>query len=197
MCCCRLPNLNARSPPNVSATRSPPPNARVSGSAAWCRSATTPRIARYLSMKPRLTGSGPSSAAICSSAALSLLMADLRKQGIVTKVRTLKSGATVGGIPFARGPLAHLLRNRFYIGEVMFKGEVLAGEQPAIVDRDLFDAVQAKLSEQLNNYKTERMKSEALLAGRIFDDRGNRMTPSHVRKRGIKYRYYLSSALLQ
>jgi hypothetical protein len=41
------------------------------------------------------------------------------------------------------------------------------------------------------------MKSDALLAGRIFDDRGNRMTPSHVRKRGIKYRYYLSSALLQ
>src|SRR5437870_1549105 len=37
---------------------------------------------------------------------VSLLMADLRKQGIVTKVRTLKSGATVGGIPFTRGPLA-------------------------------------------------------------------------------------------
>ena len=115
---------------------------------------------------------------------LSLLMADLRKQGIVTKVRTLKSGATVGGIPFTRGPLAHLLRNRFYIGEVIFKGEVLAGEQPAIVDRDLFDAVQAKLTEQVNNHKAARMKSEALLAGRIFDDRGNRMTPSHVRKRG-------------
>ena len=41
------------------------------------------------------------------------------------------------------------------------------------------------------------MKSEALLAGRIFDDRGNRMSPSHARKGGIKYRYYLSSALLQ
>src|SRR5437588_939542 len=128
---------------------------------------------------------------------LGLLMADLRQQGIVTKVRTLKSGATVGGIPFTRGPLAHLLRNRFYIGEVMFKGEVLAGEQSAIVERSLFEAVQARLSEQANNHKTTRMKSEALLAGRIFDDRGNRMTPSHVRKRGIKYRYYLSSALLQ
>jgi site-specific DNA recombinase len=128
---------------------------------------------------------------------LSLLMADLRKQGIVTKVRTLKSGATVGGVAFTRGPLAHLLRNRFYIGEVMFKGEVLAGEQPAIVDRNVFDAVQAKLTEQVNSHKTARMKSEALLAGRIFDDRGNRMTPSHVRKRGSKYRYYLSSALLQ
>ena len=114
---------------------------------------------------------------------LSLLMADLRKQGIVTKVRALKSGTKVGGIPFTRGPLAHLLRNRFYIGEVTFKGEVLLGEQPAIVDRDLFDAVQAKLTEQVNNHKATRMKSEALLAGRIFDDRGNRMTPSHVRKR--------------
>jgi site-specific DNA recombinase len=128
---------------------------------------------------------------------LSLLLADLHKQGIVTKVRTLKSGATVGGIAFTRGPLAHLLRNRFYIGEVVFKGEVLAGEQPAIVDRDLFDAVQAKLTKQANSQKTARIKSKALLVGRIFDDRGNRMTPSHVRKRGIKYRYYLSSALLQ
>ena len=128
---------------------------------------------------------------------LNLLMADLRKRGIVTKVRTLKTGQTVGGIPFTRGPLAYLLRNRFYIGEVDFKGEILPGEQPAIVDRNLFDAVQAKLNEQVNNHKASRTKSEALLLGRIFDDRGNRMTPSHARKRGIKYRYYISSALVQ
>jgi len=127
---------------------------------------------------------------------LNLLMADLREQGIVTKVRSLKSGHTVGGIPFTRGPLAHLLRNRFYVGEVMFKGEVLPGEQPAILDRDLFDAVQAKLNEQRNTHTVARSKSESLLIGRIYDDRGNRMTPSHVRKRGIKYRYYLSSPLL-
>src|SRR5712691_6511150 len=47
------------------------------------------------------------------------LMANLRRQGIVTKVRTLKTRETVGGIPFTRGPIAHLLRNRFYIGEVV------------------------------------------------------------------------------
>src|SRR5437660_450084 len=128
---------------------------------------------------------------------LNLLMADLRKRGIVTKVRTLKTGETTGGIPFTRGPLAHLLRNRFYIGDVPFKGEILRGEQPAIVDRDLFEAVQAKLSEQVNGHKAARMKSEALLIGRIFDDRGNRMSPSHARKGGVKYRYYLSFALLQ
>jgi hypothetical protein len=127
---------------------------------------------------------------------LNLLMADLRQRGIVTKVRSLKTGRTVGGIPFTRGPLAHLLRNRFYIGEVAFKGEVLPGEQPAILDRDLFDAVQAKLNDQRNHHRFTRAKSEALLIGRIYDDRGNRMTPSHARKGGIKYRYYLSSALL-
>ena len=127
---------------------------------------------------------------------INLLVADLHQRGLVTKVRTLKTGGTVGGIPFRRGMLAHILRNRFYIGEVAFKGEVLAGEQPAIVDRQLFDAVQAKLTEQLNNHTTTRAKSDAILVGRIFDDRGNRMTPSHARKRGAKYRYYLSSAML-
>jgi site-specific DNA recombinase len=89
------------------------------------------------------------------------------------------------------------LRNRFYIGEVVFKSEVLTGEQPVIIDRKLFAVVQARLSEQVSNHKISRTKSEALLLGRIFDDRGNRMTPSHARKGGIKYRYYLSSALLQ
>ena len=128
---------------------------------------------------------------------INLLVAGLRKSGLVTKARTLKTGRTVGGIPFGRGMLAHILRNRFYVGEVVFKGEVLAGEQPAIVDRTLFDAVQTKLTEQLNNHTTTRAKSDALLVGRIFDDRGNRMSPSHARKRGIKYRYYLSSALLE
>ena len=127
---------------------------------------------------------------------LNLLMADLRKRDITSKIRTLKTGEAAGGIPFTRGPLVHLLRNRFYVGEVFFKGDILKGEQPAIVDRALFDAVQAKLDEQNNSHKTTRMKSEALLTGRIFDDRGNRMSPSHARKNGIKYRYYLSSALL-
>jgi site-specific DNA recombinase len=82
------------------------------------------------------------------------------------------------------------------LGEVPFKGEVLAGEQAAIMGRELFDAVQCKLNEQRNNHTTTELKSEALLLGRIFDDRGNRMSPSHARKGSVKYRYYLSSALL-
>src|SRR5467141_533147 len=74
---------------------------------------------------------------------LNLVMTDLRNKNIVTKVRTLKTGETVGGIPFTRGPLAHLLRNRFYIGDVPFKGEILKavrehlGDTASGCDRDL------------------------------------------------------------
>jgi site-specific DNA recombinase len=126
---------------------------------------------------------------------LNLLMTELRKRGIVSKIRKLRTGEKVGGIPFTRGPLAHLLRNRFYIGEIHFKGEALQGEQPAILDRDLFEAVQVKLGEQATSHASARMQSSALLTGRIFDDRGNRMSPSHARKGNTKYRYYLSPAL--
>src|SRR5665213_541963 len=80
-----------------------------------------------------------------------LLMAELRKRKIFTKAHTVKTGKTVGGIPFTSGPLSYLLRNRFYIGEVVYKGEILPGEQPPIIDRDLFNAVQAKLAAQQNN----------------------------------------------
>jgi DNA invertase Pin-like site-specific DNA recombinase len=128
---------------------------------------------------------------------LSLLMQDLCQRKILTKVRELSSGRAVGGNPLTRGPLAHLLRNRFYIGEVAYRGEVLPGEQPAILDRKLFEAVQRKLDEQRTNHSIKRATSESLLTGHIFDDRGNRMTPSHARKKGKRYRYYLSSPLIQ
>ncbi len=128
---------------------------------------------------------------------LNMLLADLRRHGIVTKRRMLKSGKAVGGIPFGRGALAYLLRNRFYVSEVVFKNEVLPGEQPAILERTLFDAVQARLTEQTTNHTKTRLQSEALLIGHLYDDRGNRMSPTHACKGRVKYRYYLSSALTE
>lgn len=125
------------------------------------------------------------------------LLADLRKRKIHTKTRNLSNGRTVGGVPFTRGSLGHLLRNRFYIGEVSYKGEICAGEQPPILERALFDAVQTKLVDQRSSEHVKWGSSEALLIGKLFDDRGNRMTPSHARKGGRKYRYYIASPLIQ
>jgi site-specific DNA recombinase len=128
---------------------------------------------------------------------LTLLLADLRRTGVTTKLRPLSNGRTIGGITFTRGSLAAFLRNRFYIGEVRYKGEVFPGEQPAILDRALFEAVQTKLDQQRTNHAKARQQSQSLLTGRIFDARGNRMTPSHAVKNGVRYRYYISSALIQ
>src|SRR6185436_1473668 len=76
------------------------------------------------------------------------LVRDLKERNIRTKTRLLATGGTRGDIPFERGTLFYLLRNRFYIGEVRYKGDILPGEQPPIIERTLFDAVQQKLTDQ-------------------------------------------------
>jgi hypothetical protein len=95
------------------------------------------------------------------------------------------------------GPLAHLLKNRSYIGEIVYRGEVHQGEHELILDRDLFEAAQALLKEKVVERSTIRASSPSLLTGRIFDDRNNPMTPTHANKKGVRYRYYVSHALLQ
>jgi site-specific DNA recombinase len=125
------------------------------------------------------------------------LVQDLDRRGIRTKRQVSGNGQTRDGIRFGVGPLAHLLRNRFYIGEVVYRGKVHSGEQKPIVDQSLFEAVQTKLAASATARQLRLKGSPAILAGRIFDDRGNRMTPTHTNKRGARYRYYVSHALLQ
>ena len=51
------------------------------------------------------------------------LAEDLDHRGIRTKPRALANGRSLGGIRFGVGPLAYLLKNRFYVGEVVYRGE--------------------------------------------------------------------------
>ena len=104
---------------------------------------------------------------------------------------------TVGGVPLTNGPLAHILRNRVYVGELNHKGASYPGEHAPIIPPVLFDAVQGKLTANRNGTRLLRAASGALLMGRIFDDRGNRMTPSTAKKGSVHYRYYVSSVLAQ
>src|SRR3984893_17679794 len=98
---------------------------------------------------------------------------------------------------FMMGPLAHIMKNRFYIGEVAYRGEVHEGEHAPIIDKELFLAVQAKLQDRAVDRRVRRSRSPSFLAGLIYDDRDNRMSPSHANKRGVRYRYYVSQAVLQ
>src|SRR5712664_3879905 len=120
------------------------------------------------------------------------LVRDLRERNIRSKSRLLATGATRGGVLFGRGSLFYLLRNRFYVGEVKYKDEILPGEQPAIMDRVLFDAVQQKLTEQWTTRSKTRNASAHFLTGLLFDDSGHRMVPTHATKAGVRYRYYVS-----
>ena len=92
------------------------------------------------------------------------LAEDLDGRGIRSKPRRLANGQTIGGGRFGVGALAHLLKNRFYIGEVVYRGEVHRGEQAPIVDCDLFAAVQAKLAAQARARRCRLRGSPALLA---------------------------------
>ena len=125
------------------------------------------------------------------------LAASLGRDGIRPRPRTLANGTTIPAGRFMVGPLAHILKNRFYIGEIAYRGEVHRGAHAPILDRELFEAVQAKLAERTVQRKLTRCRSSAILAGLIVDDRGNPMSPSHANKKGVRYRYYVSQALLQ
>jgi site-specific DNA recombinase len=125
------------------------------------------------------------------------LAEDLDRRGIRSKPRRLANGRTIGGGRFGVGALAHLLKNRFYIGEVDYRGEIHRGEHEPILDSTRFEAVQAKLAAQALARRCRLRGSPALLTGRLFDDRGNRMSPTHTNKGGARYRYYVSQAVLQ
>ena len=128
---------------------------------------------------------------------LPALQKDLRERGIVTRRRTLSSGRVVGGNFLTNGPLAYLLRNRVYLGEINHRNQSYPGEQEPIVDQGVFESVQAKLSGNRQGLRQRRQSSNALLLGKLFDDRGNPMTPSYAIKKGVRYRYYVSSVLAQ
>jgi site-specific DNA recombinase len=132
-----------------------------------------------------------------SAGSMLALLRELNERGIVTRKRRLSSGKIIGGIPFTKGPLAYLLKNRMYLGEINHGQQSYLGEHSAIVDRNLFDAVQARLAAQATATGYRRFRSEALMIGKLFDDRGRRITPSFAIKHGVRYRYYVSRAITE
>jgi DNA invertase Pin-like site-specific DNA recombinase len=120
------------------------------------------------------------------------LLQDLRERGVVTRRRPLATGKTIGGIPFTKGPLAYLLKNRMYLGELNHGANSYPAEHPPLLPKELFDSVQAHLASKAAASGYRQSRSEALLAGKLFDDRGHRMTPSYAVKGGARYRYYIS-----
>ena len=126
-----------------------------------------------------------------------LLRDELEAEGIISKAYVSRHGRAYGGKAFDRGALYHLLQNRLYVGEIRHKEERHKGQHEAIVPTKLFDQVQAQLAEaRRREGGSPRTTVRHLLTGLIHDDAGNRMSPTHGRSRGQRYRYYVSQSRL-
>jgi site-specific DNA recombinase len=126
-----------------------------------------------------------------------VLQAELDGAGIRSKRRTLADGTPFGGQKLSRGALYLMLRNRIYRGEITHKGNAYPGEHHPIIDKVLWDQVQAILAgNRVERATGADAKRPSLLAGLVFDESGERLTPSHAVKKGTRYRYYVSRSLI-
>jgi site-specific DNA recombinase len=107
-------------------------------------------------------------------------------------------GKKHGGELFGRGALYHLLANPIYVGEISHKKQVHPGKHEAILDRKLWEQVQAKLKSNRQSLTTRTSAtSSSMLAGLLFDENGVPYTPQHSVKKGRRHRYYVSRATLR
>jgi hypothetical protein len=123
----------------------------------------------------------------------------LDAEGFRIPIRVDGVGCSTGGSLVSRGHVYKLLSNPIYVGRIAHKGQVHEGQHPPIVTLDLWDEVQQSLRDHLGAAKTKRTRqsSDALLVGKLYDDGGNRMSPSWARRGSKRWRYYVSQATLQ
>jgi site-specific DNA recombinase len=117
--------------------------------------------------------------------------------GLRTKRSTTANGAERGAKPFSRGHIYALLSNPIYTGRIAHKGELYPGQHPALIDDETWAAVRGQLAANASNHQRKGKAAEpSLLAGLLVDAQGERLTPSHAVKKGRRYRYYVSAALI-
>jgi site-specific DNA recombinase len=122
---------------------------------------------------------------------------ELAAAGIRSKRRVRPDGTEYGHQRFSHGALYLMLQNRTYRGQATHKGNSYPGEHSAIVDKPLWDTVQSALADNRVARATgARTKQPSLLTGIVFDEAGERLTPTWSVKKGTRYRYYVSTSLV-
>jgi hypothetical protein len=125
------------------------------------------------------------------------LKEELDRRGIRSKVRVSDAGNRSGGCSFSRGALYTLLANPVYIGEIRHKSLRHSGQHEPILDRALWDDVQEQMRTQAPQRRTQQGRApSSYLTGKLFDEAGERLTPSHAVKGGRRYRYYIPRPLV-
>jgi len=127
----------------------------------------------------------------------------LKKNGVTGKTWITQAGKHKKGSAFDRGKLYKLLHNRVYIGDAVHKGEAYPGEHRAIINKDLWEAVQKKLAANNKKRDSNDHSSHALLKGLITDLKGNAFSPTYSLKthkktgQKIKTYYYINQKAIK
>jgi site-specific DNA recombinase len=88
-------------------------------------------------------------------------------------------------------------RTPIYTGRIAHKGQLYPGQHPALIDDETWTAVQDQLAFNAGDHRRRALAAKpSLLAGLLVDAQGERLTPSHAVKKGRRYRYYVSAALI-
>jgi site-specific DNA recombinase len=127
---------------------------------------------------------------------VSALREQLTRDGVVSKRWLTRGGVERGGVAFSAGSLFHLLQSRVYLGEITHRGQRHPGAHPAIVEPELFDAVQRQMAANTAKRRQRTQHNARPLKGLLFDAAGDRMSPSFAYgKNKTRHAYYVSLAV--
>ncbi|NVK06111.1 MAG: recombinase family protein [Marivivens sp.] len=134
---------------------------------------------------------------------LRLVEEQAKRQGIRSKQRQDKTGRQTGGAPLSRGQIHHMLSNPIYKGDIRHRDKTYPGQHEAIVSAEIWEEVQNKLQEVSakarglgTHLNASTLPTHGILKGKLFDETGDRLTPSHTKSKGKYHRYYVSNRLI-
>lgn len=136
-----------------------------------------------------------------------LVKNELDKLGLRSKSRLIikkptdgeKHPKLIGDVSFSKGHIHFILTNPIYAGRIRHKDTVYGGQHPFIINPETWDEVQSLLQSDAHKSRAKKTGSvdQSKLLGKIFDENGARLTPSHSKKGKRRYRYYISHHLTQ
>lgn len=103
------------------------------------------------------------------------------------------------GPAFTRGGIYWLLTNPIYAGRIRHKKQTYQGQHQPLIDPANWDALQSELAARPGGRRRGKRNAAhaSLLAGKLVDDNGERLTPSHSATSSGRRRYYVSKSLLE
>jgi len=122
------------------------------------------------------------------------------REGLRSKNRTFKNGRTQGGTVLSRGQIHAILTNPTYRGMIRHKAQTFGGQHAAIIEQDLWDKVQKRLqsasARRRGSATSSDQRASAPLKGKLRDETGDLLTPTHTMRHGKRQRYYVSNRLI-